>query len=373
MFHLTITLAYIIPNIYLFLRTMNLFITRKYRWLYGVIYLGIALIYPLTQGFAHRHVGALQQFFYAAGNYLIPFYLYLFLGMLLFDLFLLVNTWAKILSPERRKSFRFRAMAFSILCAISLTVVIGGIINLHTIRITHYRLVIPARSGVPGGIRAAFIADFHLNEQSSPRFVKKFVRKINGQHADIILYGGDIIDGSRLSGKMDTIESILRNIHAHLGSYATLGNHEYYSGQENGGFYRKAGITLLRDSVVEIGRSFYLAGRDDEHARHRKSAGELVKGLNPPLPLIVLDHRPTDYENEQKAGIDLVLSGHTHDGQLFPINLITNRVYELSWGYLKKGNTNFIVTSGLQLWGPPVKTAGKAELVIMDIEFRTPK
>ncbi len=372
MFHLTITLAYIIPNIYLFLRTMNLFITKKYRWLYGAIYLGIALIYPLTQGFSHREVGKVQQFFYATGNYLLPFYLYLFLGMLLFDLFLLVNTWAKILTPERRKSFHFRTRAFSTICGVALAVVIGGIINLHTIQITHYRLVIPARSGIPGKIRVAFIADFHLNEHSSPRFVRKFVRKVNTQHADIVLYGGDIIDGSRNAEKMDTIEFVFRNIHVPLGSYAALGNHEYYSRQENGRFYRKAGIRLLRDTVVEIGRSFYLAGRDDEHARHRKSAAELVKGLNPPLPLIVLDHRPTDFENEQKAGIDLVLSGHTHDGQLFPINLITNRVYELSWGYMKKGNTNFIVTSGLQLWGPPVKTAGKAELVIIDIELRNP-
>ncbi len=372
MFHLTITLAYIIPNIYLFLRTMNLFINKRYRLLYSVIYLAIALIYPLTQGFSHREIGVVQQFFYAAGNYILPFYLYLFLGMLLFDLFLLINTWAKILTPERRKSFRFRALAFSILCVISLTVIIGGIINLHTIRLTHYRLVIPARSGVPGKIRAVFIADFHLNEQSSPRFVRKFVRKVNAQHADIVLYGGDIIDGSRNAAKMDTIEHVLRNIHVPLGSFTVLGNHEYYSRQQNGRFFSKAGIKLLRDSVADIAHSFYLAGRDDEHAMHRKSAGELVKGLNPPLPLIVLDHRPTDYENEQKAGIDLVLSGHTHDGQLFPINLITNRVYELSWGYMKKGNTNFIVTSGLQLWGPPVKTAGKAELVIIDMEFRSP-
>jgi predicted MPP superfamily phosphohydrolase len=70
-----------------------------------------------------------------------------------------------------------------------------------------------------------------------------------------------------------------------------------------------------------------------------------------------------------KTRADVQLSGHTHNGQLFPINLITGKVYELSWGYMKKGNTNFFVTSGIRLWGPPVRTTGKSEIVVINITF----
>ena len=83
-----------------------------------------------------------------------------------------------------------------------------------------------------------------------------------------------------------------------------------------------------------------------------------------------MDHRPLDLQAVSRSNVDVQFSGHTHDGQLFPINLITNMVYELSWGYKKIRNTHFFVTSGLRLWGPQVKTAGKSEIMCVDIQFK---
>jgi predicted MPP superfamily phosphohydrolase len=95
-----------------------------------------------------------------------------------------------------------------------------------------------------------------------------------------------------------------------------------------------------------------------------------MKNVPDSLPVILLDHRPTEMEQISKTSADIVFSGHTHDGQLFPINLITRRVYELSHGYLKKESTHFFVSSGIRLWGPPVRTTGKSEIVVVDLTFQ---
>jgi len=87
------------------------------------------------------------------------------------------------------------------------------------------------------------------------------------------------------------------------------------------------------------------------------------------LPVIVLDHRPTEMEQLSETSADVVFSGHTHHGQLFPINLITKKVYELSYGYLKKRDTHFFVSSGIRLWGPPVRTVAKSEILVVEILF----
>jgi predicted MPP superfamily phosphohydrolase len=85
--------------------------------------------------------------------------------------------------------------------------------------------------------------------------------------------------------------------------------------------------------------------------------------------MILIDHLPTEIDPVCKTHIDIQLSGHTHNGQLFPINLITKRVYELSWGHKKIGNTDFFVTSGIRLWGPSVRTTGKSEIMIINANF----
>ena len=91
---------------------------------------------------------------------------------------------------------------------------------------------------------------------------------------------------------------------------------------------------------------------------------------SPDLPIILMDHRPTELQEVSHTAVDVQFSGHTHNGQLFPINLLTHSIYELSWGYKKIRNTHFFVTSGLRLWGPPVKTAGKSEIMLVEILFK---
>ena len=126
-------------------------------------------------------------------------------------------------------------------------------------------------------------------------------------------------------------------------------------------------MKVLSDTILSIDNSFNLGGRYDSHFRTRKSIDDFMKSHTDSLPLILIDHRPTEIVQVSTTQTDIQLSGHTHHGQMFPINLITKSVYELSWGYRKIGNTHFFVTSGIRLWGPPVRTVGKSEIMVINV------
>ena len=114
-------------------------------------------------------------------------------------------------------------------------------------------------------------------------------------------------------------------------------------------------MKLVEDGIENIGGDFYLGVRKNARSSQRMTIFELLKNAPENLPIILLDHSPTDLENVSKSRVDLQLSGHTHNGQLFPVNLLVMPFqYELPWGTKQKSNTLFIVTSGVQAWGPPV-------------------
>ena len=351
MFHTIITLAYIIPNIYVFQRIWQLFINKGYKLYFTLIYLLLASIYPLSNLFSEADTGLLAGFFTIAGNYLLPFYLYLFLFVLVFDIFRLINWLFKIISSDKIRSIRFKKNCLSIIVFFSVSVVVAGIINFNTIRTSEYRIEIPRKSSRIKHLKIAFAADFHLGEGTSIHFVEKFVKRITLIRPDLLIFGGDIVEGDREDENMTGSEKLLSEINTRYGVFTVLGNHEYYAGQDKGSFFDKAGMKVLCDTIVVIDNSLNLGGRFDSHFRRRKTIVDLMKSVTDSLPVILVDHRPTEIDQVSRTLADIQLSGHTHNGQLFPINLITQRVYPLSWGYKKTGNTHFFVTSGIRLWG----------------------
>ncbi len=367
-FHTMITLAYTIPNVYVFIRIWQLFISRGYGLQYAVIYILIASIYPLSESAGNGSMPFIGEILGTVSGYLLPFYLYLFLSVFLFDVFLLLNLIIRILPSEKRKHLNFRKYTLTALICISAIVVTGGAINFNTIRISDYHIEIPVRSSGISKLRIAFAADFHIDSDTPVRFVKKFVSKVEGFSPDIVLFGGDIVEGHD-GEKMEVHEKLLDQINARYGVYGVSGNHEYYRGQDRGSFFDKAGIEILSDTVIVIDNAFNLAGRLDSHYLYRKSAAALLQHAIDSLPVILLDHRPTELTEASRTSADIQLSGHTHDGQMFPINLITRKVYLLSKGYRMIGNTHFFVTSGIRQWRFPVRTTGKSELMIIDITF----
>ena len=367
-FHTILILAYTIPNIYLFTRIWQLFIDREVRLWYVIIYVLLAMVYPASSLLSDRVVETLRLSIIA--NYLLPFCLNLFLFTLIFDLLLLVNWLFKIIPAEKLKSSRIRKISFLSILILSFLVLIGGIINFNTIRTSVYRIEVPRRSSEIRHLKIAFAADFHIQERTGIHFVERFAEKIREIEPDLMIFGGDIIEGDSDDGNIQEYESILRGMHAIYGVYGVLGNHEYYTGQDKGNFFDNAGIKVLCDTIVNIANAFNLAGRYDSHFNGRKSVHDLLNSAPDSLPLILVDHRPTEIDQVSSTKADIQFSGHTHNGQLFPINLITRGVYELSWGHIKKGNTNIFVTSGIRLWGPPVRTTGKSEIMVIDVDLK---
>lgn len=364
-----INLAYIIPNIYVFIRIWQLFINKGYKLYYILIYILLASIYPVSNLFSEDSPGLVATVFNAIGNYILPFYLYLFLSVLAFDIFLLINWIFKIVSGDKMKTIKFKSTCLSAILFLSVAVVVAGIINFNTIRTTEYRIEIPGRSSGIKHLRIAFAADFHLQEGTNVQFVERFAEKIADINPDLMVFGGDIVEGDRQDENMTHFEKLLSEIKTKYGIYGVLGNHEYYGGQDKGSFFDKAGIKVLCDTIFIIDSSFNLGGRYDSHFNKRRSIGDFLKSATDSLPMILVDHRPTEIDKVSRTSVDVQLSGHTHNGQLFPINFITGKVYELSYGYKKIGNTHFFVTSGIRLWGPPVRTTGKSEIMVIDVTF----
>jgi len=370
MFHVIFTLAFVVPNLYLFLRIGKLFIQKGYRIQYGLIYLLLVAIYPIVGLYSAGKDGFLYGILSWIASYFLPFYLYMFLQVALFDLFLVVNRFAKVVSAERRRTTRFKAVWLSAFIMVSAIVVGAGAINFRTIRTSDYRIEVPGKSSDIDRLKIAFVSDFHLKIQTDIHFVEQFAAKIAAIQPDLLIYGGDIVEGRGSGEKMDRIAKILREIPAKYGVFAVLGNHESYGAKAKGGFFEKAGMQLLCDSVAVIGHSFNLAGRLDNRYRERITTEELLKSVKDSLPVILVDHRPTDIIENSKTLADVQFSGHTHNGQLFPLNLIIAGIYRIGWGYEKIGNTHFFVSSGIMLWGPPVRTTGKSEIVVVDVAFK---
>ncbi len=163
---------------------------------------------------------------------------------------------------------------------------------------------------------------------------------------------------------------VLSRLHAPLGVYAVMGNHEYHGGADRAeAFMESAGITVLRDEVVTVGGIVNIIGLDDPRAGNRKvPVTDLIARCDPSLPTILLVHRPVDLEEYAANGIDLVLAGHSHHGQFFPLTIITDLVYTVSYGYAKIGPMQVYVTSGLGTWGPPVRILTHPEVVRITLE-----
>lgn len=218
-------------------------------------------------------------------------------------------------------------------------------------------------------LRIVALSDMHLGYSIGKSELESWIELINKENPDIVLIAGDILDSSTRPLIEGNIAESFKKIKATYGIYACVGNHEYISGL-NGSlqFINDAGIHLLRDQSELIDSCFYVVGRDDRQNPNRKPLKDLVAPLDKSKPIIVLDHQPFHLEEAEEAQVDLQLSGHTHRGQVWPISLITDLLYETAHGYLKKGNTNVYVSSGIGIWGGKFRIGTQSEYVVIDIK-----
>lgn len=218
-------------------------------------------------------------------------------------------------------------------------------------------------------LRIVAVSDLHLGYTIGRSEVAEWVDKINAEEPDLVLIAGDIIDNSPVPVRSEGSHLELRRLKARYGVYACLGNHEYLSNRQAiTELIKEAGIHLLADEAVLVDSSFYVVGRDDAMNRYRKPhVAELVQGLDRSKPILLLDHQPRHLEQAEAAGITMQISGHTHNGQVWPISWIVRAMYEQPHGYLRKGDTHIYVSSGLGLWGGKFRIGTQSEYVVINL------
>ena len=369
MFRIILLAAYIIPAIYVFFRLRNYFSDKKRRKYFSILYIVFTITFPCIEFLSHSSSIPWITNFTKIGYYSLPYLLYLFLTVLLVDIVLVINYLVKIIPISIIKNQTFKKTVFAIILTAPFLIVTTGALWHGNIQINSYQIDIPKKSSDLNHLKIAFAADLHLKGIADKAIVDTFVTKINSLNPDLVLLVGDIIEGDRQDAEMTVLEQTLRKINSKYGVYAAFGNHELHGGISKLNFFNNSAIKILQDTFVQIDKSFYLVGRNDSRSNTRKTIEELFNGMQNDLPIIMLDHRPSDFGNVSSTNVDVQVSGHTHNGQLFPINYITSNIYDLSWGHKKIKNTHFFVTSGLQAWGPAVKTAGTSEIMVIDIDF----
>ena len=129
-----------------------------------------------------------------------------------------------------------------------------------------------------------------------------------------------------------------------------------------------AGVNTLNDEYVEF-EDINIVGRQDYKIKKRKPVEQIINGMNQNKPVILLDHQPRSLEENKKLGIDLMISGHTHAGQVFPMLPLWNLlgINEMNYGYRHDDNFNAIVSSGMGTWGFAMRTSKNCEIVVIDL------
>jgi uncharacterized protein len=218
-------------------------------------------------------------------------------------------------------------------------------------------------------LKIMMASDLHLGPIVGESHLQKLVGIAEKVKPDIILLAGDIIDDHIEPYQEENMGEILSHLQAPFGVYAISGNHDVYGNdlpklvQE----MDKVGIQFLLDEAVLINDQYYLVGRKDLAEGNRETTASLLKDLDKTKPIIMLDHQPRELKEAEKAGVDILLSGHTHKGQLAPANLVTEILFENDGGYLKKQNLHSFVSSGFGTWGPPLRIGSRSEVMVINI------
>lgn len=276
--------------------------------------------------------------------------------------------------------------------ALILGIGIYGIVNARIVHTTPYEITIDKDGGNFQNMKVVLVADLHLGYNIGVSQITKMVDKINAEDPDLVVIAGDIFDNEyEALEDPDALIALFRQIRSRYGIYACYGNHDISekilagftfssknkkeSDPRMDEFLQLAGVQLLRDEAVLINDSVYLYGRPDAQRpgrgiTERKTPEEITAELDTDKPILVIDHQPRELDELAAAGVDADLCGHTHDGQLFPLNLTSKLIWKNSCGYLQVGNMHNIVTSGVGLFGPNMRVATKAEICSITLHFR---
>lgn len=343
----------------------------SFRWIFAFLMLMTVITLLGITGIPAKLPGDSGYILRVIGAYWMGVFVYLLLFTLATDVLYLLLRLLRI--PFTGSTlFRFSVSVFVVLCT-AVTVCYGAW-NAEKLHYVSYDVQLTGKTDI-SDMKIVMISDLHLGSVGSEERLAQIVDGINSQQPDLVCIAGDFFD-TDFDSIRDPKKAIatLQELRATYGIYACLGNHD--AGQTVGkmrAFLEESNIHLLQDEAVVIDERLLLVGRLDASPiggygdAKRKDLAQILPE-NTALPVIVLDHNPAHVDTYE-AGADLVLSGHTHQGQIFPGNLITDALYTVDHGYYQKDahSPQIIVSSGVGYWGLPVRVGTNSEINIIHL------
>jgi predicted MPP superfamily phosphohydrolase len=366
---------YFIGNFYIFYKGINIIpLPRENKLIFTVVFVILALTFIAARFLEPNHSSVFTDILNVIGGFWLGFMLYAFLLLLTSDIVALVLRIPGVLHTENIADYR--KWSFIITVFISVILITGGFINAIIPSIKEYNISIDKPAGEIRNMKVAAISDIHLGSIIRKRSIKKLSVMLDKMKPDVVFLLGDIVDGEMGPVLRDDLLKYFTAPETTYGLYAITGNHEFIGGAKRTiPYIESKGIRVLKDEIAILPGGIQVIGRLDRdshrfYSKERLSLEELTKNIDQIKPVILLDHQPFRLGESEKNGIDLQLSGHTHNGQIWPLNYVTRKIYELSYGYLRKGRTQIIVSSGYGLWGPRIRSGSRSEVMLINIEFK---
>lgn len=267
-----------------------------------------------------------------------------------------------------------KVIAFIATLAVFFTTMVIGHRNVRYPRVMYQKYTV--KRLVPEGaqpekrMRLVFFSDLHIGEAMTPDYIARAVKLIQDQQPDLILCGGDFIDHRAVYAYDPRVMASLRSLHAPMGVYYVLGNHEYRDDLEaNIRWVSEVGGTLLRDSIAFPGNGpLTLIGRDDWVNGNRKPF-EVIANEADPLrgPVVLMEHTPASIDSIGDSPVDLILCGHTHGGQIWPGQLMVWWRYGMVSGTRPVGEREVCISSGIGSAGATYRVGTRSEIRVYDL------
>jgi len=368
---------YFAVNSYIYVRGLQAFaITPSWRIIYKILFWVIAFSFIIGEILEHTSSSVLGEWVYRVGAFWTAFMLYLFIAVVLIDLVRIIDKLFPVI-PQfiKQDPVKYKFVTGIVTFAAVSLIVLSGHINTLRTRVHQVPVHIRKTALSNPGMKILMASDIHLGALIGDRREHRLVQIIKKQKPDLVLLCGDLVDGDIAPVLRKNLGRHLQEINPPMGMYAIPGNHEYIGGiSKTIPYLESINIKILRDEIVSLPNGVQLIGRDDRDSyrpgfRGRKSLSQLTSQVDLSRPVIVMNHQPYNLDEAVKAGVDLQLSGHTHHGQMWPLNYITSAIFEKSRGYLRKNQTHFYVSSGFGTWGPPVRIGTAPEVVVFNVTF----
>ncbi len=220
------------------------------------------------------------------------------------------------------------------------------------------------------GFRIVQLSDLHLDSYKSPGRLSLIVDRVNKLHPDLIVITGDFVDGDIISDELFC--DSLKRLKAPEGIISITGNHEFYAGIEY--FMKlsaKLGFEVLRNQSRTISGSLQIVGLDDNEGKRFSGMGPdleaALKGCDRSKPIILLRHRPEGFTRAIDRGVGLQISGHTHAGQIPPMDILVCIFMQYPYGLYEKKGSYIYTSCGTGYWGPPMRLFSRSEIVQFDL------